>query len=1242
VQFSRRFRSGFVLLGLLLITSMVFGQIRSGTISGTVKDPTGAVVANADVIVTEQETNVATATKTNSSGQYTVPYLPAGTYTVSVTVPGFLNYRQTGIPLATAQSIRVDVELQVGGVEQAIEVTADVAQIQTDSSTVQGAMQSEMISNIPNISQNPLFYAMLQAGVVPRNAASDSTSLNSFGIGVEGRRQWSALGVNGGRAFTNDIQLDGLPVMGGGYNEASVVPNTEGLMEVRVITNNFSAQYGHGQSVIAMSTKSGTNDFHGQATYRLRHDALNANTASNNANGIIKPDFRVDEIGGALGGPIVRDKLFFFSSYHYMHHDRESTSLLTVPTPLERVGNFSQTKINVGGAALPAMIFDPWNVTQIGPDQYERAPIPDAIIPNPDPHALYMYSFYPDPNRTPDDAWNTNNYTSTNTQTVRRHSLNNRVDYRVGNHSIYGSGGISYAKILTPRPFGTKGFNDMAAETSDKNPYGQIGDTIVISPTVVADVRYGFNRINTKTINGNPSGFTQYDEFGIPKNVQSLMLKYGAAPVVRPNDLNSNSGNGGGNNWAVLSDGRFGYKTEYQSNHNITGSVTKIRGTWTHKAGVEYRNLLSNYSDPEQAAAQIASSWHQVGGNFNFQYLTAAGGVHEAVRNNQQRGVNGAGLLLGAGLWWVRPGANVNPAFSQKYFAVYSQNDWRATDKLTINLGLRWDLQPGPTERFDRMSAWDLEAMNSFGTLGRIAFAGKDGYSRNLWDTQYNNWGPRIGAAYQLDPSTVFRGGFGITYLPSNTGYFSGPTDYGSANFSSGVNQIPYGLNPNGVPVGRFSDPAPLALAVGGNERAPQVYGVGEARFDRHFKNGRVMQWNFFIEKRFSSTWFASVGYSASHGDNLTNRSFPIQNLQSISPATLAEWRETYLATGSNPANQQVLNPFQPATGDLLPFSGVLGQRTIALQNTLYPYPLLVGSAAAINQSRATSDYQSLQLRVNHAFANGFMFDAHYTWSKEIDNTDNVEDNQGFNAGGTFGNPDILNLRNNRHLGFSDIPHRFVATFLYDLPFGAGKAVELQNSVLKAIASGWQTGGSVILQSGMPFAISGASGGSVNGRPIRLDGVDIELPKELQRWYDGSTVVTLPSGRTIRPGKNTFLKYNPDAFMGMTAIDASGRAVQDVFWWGTAAPTYNDMRGPGRFNIDLSVRREFAITEQVRLEFAADATNVLNHTQLSGNYSGGLGNTNIGTTGGQSSNFGTISLNTFDPRNVVLNLRLRF
>ena len=412
-------------------------------------------------------------------------------------------------------------ELTVSQLGETVDVTADSPLLQTDRSSVSGAIGAEMIEALPNITQNPLAYAFLQAGALPRMSASSTDNLNSFGIGVDGRRQWSAVGINGGRAFTNDIQLDGLPVMGGGYNEAAVVPNTEGLQEVRVISNNFSAEYGRGQAVIAMSTKSGTNAFHGNGVYTLRHEGLDANSFANNAQNIPKREFRVNDLGGSIGGPILRNKLFFFSSYHGLRNNQTATALMTVPTALERVGNFSQSFIrDEGGNPVPARIFDPFNVVQEGPDLYRRLEIPNAIIPNPDPYALRMFAYYPMPNRTPEDAFNTNNFEATTTTTVRRHSSNNRVDFKHGNHSIYGSGGISYAEIITPRPFGAAPFNDADGIRSDNNPYIQLGDAIVVSPTLVVDVRYGLSRIETKNLSGNKTGFEDYDSFGVPDNLQ--------------------------------------------------------------------------------------------------------------------------------------------------------------------------------------------------------------------------------------------------------------------------------------------------------------------------------------------------------------------------------------------------------------------------------------------------------------------------------------------------------------------------------------------------------------------------------------------------------------------------------------------------------------------------------------------------------------------------------------------------
>ncbi|MEP6715057.1 MAG: TonB-dependent receptor, partial [Terriglobia bacterium] len=822
-------------------------------------------------------------------------------------------------------------------------------------------------------------------------------------------------------------------------------------------------------------------------------------------------------------------------------------------------------------------------------------------------------------------------------------------DYKLGNHSIYGSGGFFKGNITSPRAFGIAPLNNDPSITSDSNPYAQIGDTVVLTPTSVVDMRFGFNRIYTQSFSGNHTGFDSalYDSLGVPQNIRSIFGQSGAAPVIQPNSFGG--GQGGGSNWTAVTGGTFGSHQEAQNNYNITGSITKSRGAWTHKAGVEGRVLQSNYIDLEEAAAQIASSYFHSGGNFNFQYVTANGGVASQNANNNQKGVNGAALLLGAPTWWIRPGANVEPAFSQKYFAAYSQNDWRATSRLTLNLGVRWDLQPGPTERYNRMSSVDLNAKNAFGSQGAVVFPGVGGYSRNLWDTVYTNWAPRIGVAYQLSPNTVLRGGYGITYLPSNSGYFASPVDYGTSSFSSGTIELPYGVNPGGVPALHFWENTPLNLAVNANTSAPSIYGVSESKFDRHFKNGMAQQWNFFVERTLGS-WFVSGGYSATHSSNLMNRAYPVNSTQFFDPSQLATWRAQYIASNgtTNPASVQIANPYQPASGNLLGFTGELGGRTVSQQYAYYKYPLL--GPLQMNLSHAWADYSALEVRVNHRFSHGFQIDMNYTWSKELDNTDNMEDNQGYNSGGTAAAPDLVNFQNNVRVGFSDVPHRMATTFLYESPFS-----KFSNRLTRSVLGGWQTGGVVVWQGGMPFSISGANSGAALGRPDQVPGVPLEVPKALQHWYDGNTKVTLPDGRVIQPSRNTYLRYYEGAWSGRVVQTPNGSYVPDVYWFGSAAQTLADMRGPGRVNLDMSLRRNFRIRERINLEVAANATNVFNHTQFAANYSGALGGTNTavsaasGLTPGMGANgntFGTLSLSgtgsVFDPRQIVMNVRLRF
>ena len=1223
---------GLLLLGGL--TSSLLAQLRSSTVAGSVVDPNAGIVKGAAVKLTDQGTNVTTTTLTNDAGEYSFPYVQAGSYTLTVTAGGFATYTQSGIAVSATEHVKVDVVLKLGAVSTAVDVTANAVELQTDSSTMQTSVDKNLIDIVPNPSQNPLYYAMLQANVVPTVNSLDTSSINSFGIGINGRRQYSAVGVNGGKAFSNDIEVDGLPVMGGGYNEASVLPNTEGLSEVRVISNNFTAEYGHGQAAISMNTVSGTNHFHGQATYQLRNEALNANTFSNNALNVKRPPFKVDEFGGAVGGRIIRDKLFFFTSYHYLMHNVGIATLATVPTALERTGNFSQTLVaDTSGNPIPVQIYDPFNVTLVGPQLYQRAPFPNAIIPNPSQYALTMMSYYPLPNRTPTNFTGAQDFQSSTVETVRRHNTSNRIDYSRGKQSIYGSGGLEYANIANPRAFGKSPVNGAPAVTKDKNPYGQIGDTVILGPTLVLDVRYGYNRINTATLAGDKSGFTDYNAWGIPANVQSLMEVYGAAPWVSP-----------GSPWTALTDGFFTNKRERQQSHTLSGSVTKTVGKWTLKQGAQYRVLLSSFQDLEEASTALQAIGFAQGGNFTFQYTDPNGNTTAQDNGPTVNGYGPAGIFTGAGTWFVRPGANVTPAFAQKYVALYSQNDWRVSPRLTLNLGLRWDVQPGPTERYNRMSFYDLTKQNVWGTQGLIGFPGTNGYGRNLWETEWGDIQPRVGAAYKAKYGLVLRGGFGITYLPSNTGYFSGPTDYGANSFSAGINTVQY-PGSTGVPA-LFSAPPPVLAAIGANSAAPQIYGqTSSPLFDHFFKNGKVYQWNFFVERQISRAWLVSAGYSGTAGRHLINNNYAVQNLQLVNPSLLSTWHAQYVASNGtvNPATQLIPNPFQPAGGPLLPFSGTLGQATIAGQTANYPYPLLT---ANMSRSNGFSDYGSMILQVQHRTAHGLFLNASYVWSKSLDfSLTDITDGQGFDPDGfQVQVMDYKNQHNNRMYAVTDVPGRFVFTAAYETPALTG------NRWIRHLVGQWGLGPVMVLQSGTPVPISGASTGAINGMPNRIAGVPAVVDKSAQHWYNGKTAVTLSCGRTITPAANTYLFYNPCAFQGQVVSTPNGNNVVDQYWFGSSAHDYSDIRTRGMFNIDLTLRRDFRITERFRLQASAAASNMLNHSEFIGAFSGALGATNVTTNAslgllpgmGSGAAFGTMGYGTYAPRQVTMNLRLRF
>lgn len=1250
------FRSTAIVLLVLTLSIAGLAQIKSGVIKGTVIDQGGALVLGANVTVTNIDTNVSSATITNESGSYTVPYLTPGNYTVTVEKAGFSKYSKTNIGISTAQTVSVEIQLQAGVATEAVTVNADAATLQTTNATVQGLINERVIDALPNITHNPFSYAGMQAGVISRGAMNDTQNTASFGIGIDGRRTASAVGINGGAAFSNDIQLDGVSIQGSAWNETAVLPNQDALQEVRTITNNYSAEYGRAQGVVIFTTKSGGNNYHGSAFYRNRNEALNANSFSNNADNISRGPFKSNSFGGTVGGRIIKDKAFFFVSYEGLRFNRSYDYFRTVPTQLERNGDFSQTYVDVNGKATPIILFDPFGVpTKDDKGNFTRKPLPTTLdgkrmLPltadKIDQFGKALLNAYPLPNRIARDIYNRDNYYLRTIQKFTKNNINSRMDYRLGNHSLYGTYGFQKGRITTPRSWGqdnpfysSKEF--IGNQQPDNNFYVAIGDTYVLTPSMILDVRLGVNRIVADNLVDEFDNF-DYGKYGVPQVLQDMNTLVGSPPAFSP-----------GGSLSALNSGTSLHKRERQTNSDFNGSMTWTRGRWTHKFGGTYRVLLSNYIDPDDSM-QI-----QTDGSFTRKTVTANGGVPSG--NKDDANLNGYGpasILLGAGIVRISPGYALQLALAQKYYGIFSQNDWRVNDRLTLNLGLRWDVQPGPTERYNRLSSLDFNSTDPiYGTKGEIVFPGVNRDSRNLWQTEYKNFGPRLGAAYQFSNNIVLRGGYGLSYVPSNTGFNDGPGFYAVGAFTaSAPTQIlnAYGSNPAGKVVAKFNDPSiiPIFSPVGADITNPALYG-GARRFPYDFKSGYVQQWNFIYEQKFGGNWIASAGYLGSHGSRLQVVYAPINSAQLVDPQLLSQWRNGYInSNGSDPSTAKVNNPYTKMIGVT---SGSIRNTTITAMEAAFPLPLQGDNT---HLPAGVSDYHALQLTLNRQYASGLQFGAHYTWSKLLASSRfNAETNQNYNDGGTTGylayrRPEDFDK--NRRLTTSDVPHRFSINWVYDLPIGNGKMFNLSNKVINSIAGGWRLGGWFNVQSGFIAPISGGSN-ALNGLPDRVPGVSLEVPKDLQRWYDGKTTVSLPSGRKITPCSGCFLKYNIDAFSTRVVSTPNGSILPDLFWYGNAASTYNELRSNANWDTNISLEKSFKVGERFNFNLSAQATNLFNHTRFRpGLTMGGGGATKISEdtvtkvvkysselTG--TSNFGTYNRsNVYDPRQIEMVLKLRF
>ena len=745
-----------------------------GSLTGTVTDPQGAALPGVTASATNLDTNVTTTAVTNASGVYLLSPLINGRYRVTFTLSGFSNAARE-VELRAGDRLRLDLGLTVGGVTEEVSVVASTPLLETTTATRSQVVAQELVENLPSSGRNPFTLSHIVPGVVGEPGNRQSIQLRPFDNGG-----MDALSINGGVVRSNSFTLDGAPNTsreGGTSGSLAFVPSPDAVQEVRVATSTYDAQFGRtGGGTVAVSIRSGTNAFRGSAYYIHRDASLNANLYENIVRGIPKQEIFHYNPGGTIGGPIKKDRTFFFYSYEGLKSGIPVGAGQRTPTELERAGNFSQSGVT---------IYDPLNkINNV------LQPFPGNVIPRDrmDPVALNVLAYMPTPNSAPDAAGN-NFFPENNSRFDTYTSGILRMDHNFGaNHRLFGR----YAHNGRRETRAYAGREPEARTGGYHHRWNNVFSvdlTSTLSPTMLSTVRAGWTRhrrLDNSTAEdiggfdssalGFPSSFTSQIP---PRFVPITVADYGGAAV----------GQGGGQD---------GVADDYYAQ----GQLTNVRGRHQLKSGVEYRTARSLVENPYRGANLAA---------FNFTRNFTSLRPNVATPTAADGGNAFASFLLGyAATSNVQLQAPLN--WRNSYVAAYLQDDWRLSNRLTVNLGVRWDYELPTSERDNQVnSGFDYSgvalvcpACPASGLprelLGGLTFADGEIYSSDL-----NNFGPRAGFTYQVASDTVVRGGYGLTYLPADT---DRGTVTGFSRTTSYVATLDAGL----TPANRLSNPYPTGL----------------------------------------------------------------------------------------------------------------------------------------------------------------------------------------------------------------------------------------------------------------------------------------------------------------------------------------------------------------------------------------------------------------------------------------------
>lgn len=1205
---------------LVLSCSVAWGQLYTGSLTGVVTDPSGASVPRAEVTLIDIERQTVSATRTDDAGRYLFRSVAPGNYTLQVQATGFQADRVSNVAVDVNASLSINASLSVAAADVSPVIVRDSASQLSQDATISQTLSRQLINDLPLVNRNTFDLAFLAPGIsqAPGNTYGNNVSTPGF---------INDFVSDGSRSAQADMLLDGVSVMNSdnnpGVQKALYVPPVEAIQEFKVQQANFSAEFGEsGGTIINVVTRSGTNEYHGELFEFFRNNDLNANGFFTNAAGLAQPHTTRNDFGVTAGGPIFKNKTFFFFDYNGIRALTGATSSIAgVPDAAERAGNFGELCSRVGGTfdsagicSNPAgQIYDPYTSQPNAQNQpTNRAPIPfnnlatyispgNASIPfglgdlpdTPgnliDPVGAKLIQAFPLPNlNVGTAAYNPyRNWVTTASSPYNQQSFDIKLDQHFNDRNT-ASVRFSHEWDAGENPnfFGTVYDTNTQGPTKHAALVGDLNFTHTFSAATLANISLGYahNWYPTEGVAASFGGFDPVKELGMPAYMDtSGFLTPPSIWLFSAYGCNGFNGCLGGQFYSIL---KFASETGH-----LVGSIDHVAGKHEIKIGGELRR-------------------HRI----NFLQAGAPNGLFAFTNNGTSSGIGGVGgdALAGLMIGYVDNAFTeyeIPPYTSTRNYQVggFVQDNWRVSTRLTLNMGLRYDVETPRTERFNQMSYFDPSAaapisVPGLNLHGAVEYVGVDGNPRTEFNTYWGEVGPRFGLAYQIFNRTILRAGYGIYYDPSDVGVVGNAVSGGFLGYdavTTGVNNVP---SEPWLPLEFLRNPFPFGIqtAVGNRDGSSTLLGQALTNIPIRSLNQAPQEqsWSFGIQHQLPWSLLLDAEYVGRKGTHLYAMGYADQT-DALPPNIAAAFRADpayYLA--------QVPNPFEGVISGSADLSGP----TIPRWKLYVPYPQYSsGSASGISSSFvpwANSIYNGAQLRVEKRFSGGVQFLFSYVFQKSIDDSSLGSSGYSFLVGGSTTSEssarDPNNLRLDRSLSVFSIPQIAQFSFLYQLPFG-----KHLTGWSAALARGWQLNGIYRVDDGLPVQLFLCGGCSVN------------LPTYGNQYPD-----LLAPLRVAGTGNLNQYFANPQ-------VAVKPAPYSD----GDAPRVLSNARIPGTDNLTASAFKEIGLgfREGARLQIRLEAFNVFNRVQF------GAPDTNVG-----DATFGQITSQANQPRQVQIGLKLYY